>query len=144
MRIKIKIFWLLLFSTLFTISCSSSEETQVSQQDKSTVEDTVFIFDELPPEDLFELESPTQQPYEIYVVQIGAFSNIKLAKEFADQNRIMLNKDIKVEYKSDKNLYVVWVYPPFQDKESALIYRSEIQKSGQFIDAWITTIESEK
>jgi len=144
MRIKIKIFWLTFISTFFIVSCSSSDETQTKNQDKIPIEDTVFVFDELPPEDLYEFESPTPQPREVYVVQIGAFSNIKLAKDFADQNRIKLNKDIKVEYKPNKNLYVVWIYPPFQDKESAIIYRSQIQNGGEFSDAWITTIDAKK
>lgn len=144
MRIKIKIFWLTFISTFFIVSCSSSDETQTKNQDKIPIEDTVFVFDELPPEDLYKFESPTPQTRDVYVVQIGAFSNINLAKEFADQNRIKLNKDIKVEYKPNKMLYVVWIYPPFQDKESAIIYRSEIQKSGEFSDAWITTIDAKK
>jgi hypothetical protein len=133
--------FLLLLSSLF-ISCSSSEETQVSKQE--TVEDTVYIFDEVPPEDLFKFESPAQQSFDVYVIQIGAFSSIDRAKEFADQSREKLNKDIKVEYKPDKNLYVVWIYPPFQNKESAVSYRIDIQKGGEFGDAWITTIESKK
>lgn len=144
MTMKTKIVWMLPFCTVFFIACSSSEETQSNNKDRTSEEDTTFVFDELPPEDLFVFESPTQQLYEVYVIQIGAFSNINLAKKFADQNRIKLNKDIKVEYKSDKKLYVVWIYPPFRDKELAVVYRSEIQKGGEFKDAWITTIESKK
>jgi len=144
MRIRNKIFWLIFISTLFTVSCSSSEETQTKNQDNVSAEDTVFVFDELPPEDLYEFETPIPQTRDVYVVQIGAFSNIESAKEFADHNRIKLNKDIKVEYKPNKRLYVVWIYPPFQDKESALIFRSVIQKNGEFGDAWVTTVESKK
>jgi len=142
MKTLIKYFlFQLLLSSLF-ISCSSSEETQVNKQE--AVEDTVYVFDEIPPEDLFKFESPVQQSIDVYVIQIGAFSSIDRAKEFAEQSRAKLNKDIKVEYKPDKNLYVVWIYPPFQDKESAVLYRSDIQKGGDFNDAWITTIESKK
>lgn len=144
MRIRNKIFWLIFISTLFFVSCSSSEETQTKNVNNTSVEDTVFVFDELPPEDLYEFESPTPQPRDVYVVQIGAYSNLKSAKEFADQSRVKLNKEIKVEYKLDKKLYVVWIYPPFQDKASAIVYRSEIQRNGEFGDAWITTVESKK
>lgn len=140
MRTLIKIFLLLLFISNFFISCSSSEETQVKEQEK----DSVYVFDEIPPEDLFKFESPIQQLVDVYVVQIGAFSTSDRAKEFADQCRTKLNKDIKVEFKLDKNLYVVWIYPPFQEKQLAEAYRSEIQKGGEFKDAWIVTVESKK
>jgi len=142
MKTLIIFFLILLIISGFFISCSSSEETQVNKQE--TVEDTVYIFDEVPPEDLFKFESPAQQSIDIYVIQIGAFSSIDRAKEFAEQSMSKLNKDIKVEYKPDKNLYVVWIYPPFQDKESAVVYRGDIQKGGDFNDAWITTTESKK
>ena len=142
MKTLILFFLFLLLISVFFISCSSSEETQVNKQE--TVEDTVYIFDEVPPEDLFKFESPAQQSIDVYVIQIGAFSSIDRAKDFAEQSRARLNKEIKVEYKPDKNLYVVWIYPPFQDKESAIGYRSDIQKTGEFGDAWITTIESKK
>ena len=135
-------FSLLLLSVTLLISCSSTEETQVKNKEVKT--DSVYIFDEIPPEDLFKLESPVQQSVDVYVVQIGAFSSIDRAKEFAELSRYKLNKEIKVEYKSDKNLYVVWIYPPFEEKQSAVEYRNKIQLDGDFTDAWITTIESKK
>ena len=142
MKTTIKIFaTLLFFSTLF-FSCSSSEETQIKKQDVE--KDTVYVFDEIPPEDLFEFESPVQQSFDVYVIQIGAFSSIEHAKEFADECWTKLNQQIKVEYQESKNLYVVWIYPPFEDKKAAEEYRNEIQKNGDFKDAWIITIASKK
>ena len=126
---------------LFFISCSSSQETNVEKQEEK---DTVFVFDEIPPEDLFELETPTQKTVDQFVVQIGAFSTFERAKEFADQSWVKLNKEIKVEYKEEKNLYVVWVYPPFTDKISAENFRTKIQQGGEFSDAWIATVEAKK
>jgi hypothetical protein len=49
-----------------------------------------------------------------------------------------------VEFAEKKNLYVVWIHPPFQDKISAENYRSEIGKNEEFKDAWIVTIDSKK
>ena len=142
MKTFIKTFLSILVICYLFISCSSSEETQVKKEEVD--KDTVYVFDEIPPEDIFEFESPVQQSIDVYVVQIGAFSSFDRAKEFADQSWTKLNKEIKVEYKQAKNLYVVWIYPPFQDKQSAEGYRNKIQKSGEFKDAWIVTVESIK
>jgi cell division septation protein DedD len=142
MKTIAKIFFVALISIIHFISCSSSEETQVKKEENET--DTVYVFDEIPPEDTFEFEAPVQQSFDVYVVQIGAFSTFDRAKEFADQSWVKLNREIKVEYKQAKNLYVVWVYPPFQDKVSAEGYRTEIQRKGEFKDAWIVTVESKK
>ena len=142
MRVFGKIFFVVLIISCLFISCSSSEETQVKKQEIET--DTVYVFDEIPSEDVFEFETPVQQSFDVYVVQIGAFSTFDRAKEFADQSWVKLGREIKVEYKQVKNLYVVWVYPPFQDKTSAEVYRNDIQKSGEFKDAWIVTVESKK
>jgi cell division septation protein DedD len=142
MKTFVKTVLLILVVTCLFISCSFSEKTQVKKEEVDT--DTVYVFDEIPSEDTFEFESPIQQPIDVYVVQIGAFSSFDRAKEFADQSWTKLNKEIKVEYKQPKNLYVVWVYPPFQDKTSAEVYRNDIQKGGEFKDAWIVTVESKK
>lgn len=125
---------------LFSSCSSSSEETQVKKQET----DSLYIFDEIPPEDSFKFESPTQQSVDIYVVQIGAFSNLERAKEFAEQSRAKLNREIKVEFNEKKNLYVVWIHPPFQEKTKAEAYRSELWNHEEFKDAWIVTIESKK
>jgi len=124
-------------------SCSSSEQTQDNKQDEKST-DSVYIFDEVPPEDLFEFESPAPKTAEVFVIQIGAFSSFEKAKDFADKSWNKLDKKIKVEFKENKNLYVVLIYPPFSDKESAIKYRSKIQKDREYSDAWIVTIESLK
>ena len=122
------------------VSCSSSEETQVKKEEA----DSLYIFDEIPTEDVFKFESPVQQSIDIYVVQIGAFSNLERAKEFADNSRAFLNKDIKVEFNEKTNLYVVWINPPYELKSLAESYRNELWKYEEFKDAWIVTIESKK
>jgi len=122
------------------VSCSSSEETQVKKQET----DSLYIFDEIPPEDVFKFESPTQQSVDVYVVQIGAFSNLERAKDFAESSRAILNKDIKVEFNEKKNLYVVWIHPSFQERNKAEAFRNELWNYEEFKDAWIVTVESKK
>jgi len=125
----------------FILSCSSSQETKT---EKTEEKDTTFVFDEIPSEDLFKLETPTQKSVEQYVIQIGAFSTFERAKDFADQSWTKLNKEIKVEYKEAKKLYVVWIYPPFTDKISAENFRNKIQRGGEFSDAWIVKIDAKR
>jgi len=122
------------------VSCSSSEETQVKKKEA----DSLYIFDEIPPEDVFKFESPAQQSFDVYVVQIGAFSTPERAREFADNSRAILDKDIKVEFNEKTNLYVVWINPPYELKSLAESYRNELWKYEEFKDAWIVTIESKK
>jgi cell division septation protein DedD len=137
-QLKISLSVGLLF--LAILGCSSSQETQVEKQ----VTDSLYIFDEVPPEDIYKFESPEQQTYDVFVVQIGAFSNLERAKEFAEESRAVLSKDIKVEYVQLKNLYVVWIHPPFKNKIEAETYRNEIRLREEFKDAWIVTLESKK
>ena len=145
MKIRLYIIPVILVTFWIANSCSPFEETQKNQDtEKEENADSVYIFDEIPPEDVFKFESPTQQSVDVYVVQIGAFSNLERAKEFAEQSRAALNKDIKVEFAEKKNLYVVWIHPPFQDKISAENYRNELGKNEEFKDAWIVTIDSKK
>jgi cell division septation protein DedD len=134
-----KIILALVVASVF-VSCSSSEETQVKKQDT----DSLYIFDEIPPEDVFKFESPAQQSVDVYVIQIGAFSTPERAREFADNSRAILNKDIKVEFNEKTNLYVVWIHPPFQEKAAAEAFRNDLWNREEFKDAWIVKIESKK
>ena len=140
MKIKLHIIPAILVTFWIVNSCSPFEETQVKKQET----DSVYIFDEIPQEDVFKLETPVPQNFEVYVVQIGAFSDLERAKEFAEQSRAKLYKDIKVEFNEKKNLYVVWTHPPFQEKSAAETFRSELWNYEEFKDAWIITIESRK
>ncbi|MBK9099869.1 MAG: SPOR domain-containing protein [bacterium] len=137
-QLKISITLGLLFIVIF--GCSSSQETKVQKIET----DSLYIFDEVPPEDIFKFESPEQQTFDVFVVQIGAFSSLEHAKEFAEESRMTLSRDIKVEYVQQKNLYVVWIHPPFENKIEAEAFRNEIRLKEEFKDAWIVTLESKK
>lgn len=140
MNIKLYIIPAILVTSWIVNSCSPFEETQVKKQEV----DSLYIFDEIPPEDTFKFEAPVQESVDVFVVQIGAFSNLESAKEFAEQSRETLNKDIKVEYNDEKNLYVVWIHPPFQEKSAAESFRNDLRNYEEFKDAWIVTVESKK
>jgi hypothetical protein len=140
MNLKLYIIPAILVAFWIFNSCSPFVETQVKKQEP----DSLYIFDEIPSEDVFKLESPIPQSLEVYVVQIGAFSDLERAKEFAEQSRSKLNRDIKVEFNEKKNLYVVWIHPPFQEKTAAETFRSELWNYEKFKDAWIITLESKK
>ena len=131
--------FLVITSCIFN-SCSSPKETQVKKEEV----DSIYVFDEIPPEDSFKFEFPVQQSFEVYIVQIGAFSDLERAKEFAEHSRAILKKDIKVEFNEKKNLYVVWIHPPFQDKQAAESYRIGLWEYEEFSDAWVVTLESKK
>ncbi|HSW54485.1 MAG TPA: SPOR domain-containing protein [Ignavibacteriaceae bacterium] len=140
MNIKLYIIPAILATFWIVNSCSPFEETQVKKQEP----DSLYIFDEIPPEDSFKFEAPVRESVDVFVVQIGAFSNLESAKDFAEQSRVTLNKDIKVEFNEKKNLYVVWIHPPFQERVAAETFRSELWNYEEFKDAWIVTIESRK
>jgi hypothetical protein len=145
MKTKFYIVTALLLTSWIVNFCSPFEETQKNQDnEKEKSVDSVYIFDEIPPEDSFKFEAPVQESVDVYVVQIGAFSNLGSAKDFAEQSRETLNKDIKVEFNDKKNLYVVWIHPPFQEKGAAESFRNDLLNYEEFKDAWIVTIESKK
>jgi len=134
---------LIVLLTYFSISCSSSENTSNDKKDKS---DDEYVFDEIPPKDLYVFETPEEKSnndsinYK-YIVQIGAFSTFESARMFADNSRKKLNQDIKVDFNSKINLYVVEIHPPFKSKAEALKCRDELLKDEEYNDAWVKTLK---
>jgi len=59
MKINLSILIAFKISLFIINSCTSSEETQLKKQEIRA--DTVYVFDEIPPEDIFEFESPVLQ-----------------------------------------------------------------------------------
>lgn len=140
MKTKAIILLEILIASCILYSCSQQKETQEIKEKP----DSLYIFDEVPPENIFNFETPSQKLIDVYVVQIGAFSSFERAKEFADNSRAMLGKDIKVEFNQAKNLYVVWIHPAFEDKTVAEKYRNELKNYKEFQDAWIIKIVPKK
>lgn len=144
-RFKLVYFVIILLVFLFiVISCTPSEETQKEKQ-----EDSIYVFDKVPPENLYEFEQPEEEvapegTVNQFIVQIGAFTTIERANEFADFSRRKLNKDIKVNFNEKANLYVVQIHPPFDTKGEAENYRDQLRNYEEFNDAWIVTVKKEK
>ena len=120
---------------VLTSCSSSSNEIKTTKQ----VIDSIYVFDEVPPENIYTIENKEETPDTIYIIQIGAFSTLERAKEFSEFSREKLKKDIKVEYKEKKKLYVVQIYPYYSDKKKAETYRSELINYDEYKDAWIVT-----
>ena len=117
-------------------SCStSSNEIRTTKK----VIDSTYVFDEVPPENIYKFDANEKHPDTIYIIQIGAFSTLDRAKEFSEFSRERLKKDIKVDYKENKKLYVVQIYPYYSDKKKAETYRRELIKNEEYKDAWIVT-----
>ena len=135
----ISIFILVIFS-LFLISCSSSEEIGKEKEK----EDEIYIFDEVPPEDSYTFEKPTNNVNLIYVIQIGAFSTRKRAELFAGKSRRDLNRGIAIIYNDDVNLFVVRLEGMFNTKIEAERVRANLWQMEEYNDAWIIPIKQKR
>ncbi|MCW8809871.1 MAG: SPOR domain-containing protein [Ignavibacteriaceae bacterium] len=135
---KISCWEILIFSIatcIFTSCSSSSNEIKT----KKKIIDSTYVFDKVPPENIYTFETPAKSPDTIYIIQIAAFSTLERAKEFSEFSRVKLEKDIKVEYNENKKLYVVQIYPYYNDKKKAETYRRELLNYEEYKDAWIVT-----
>ncbi len=139
---KYFIFPILISTSLFLYSCSSSEETT---KDSNTA-DSVYVFDEIPA-DTIEVKKPDepiiflpQETHKYYIVQIGAFTTKEKAEDFAAASREKLKKDIIVIYSNDNNLYVVQLTDLFSTRTEAEKVRNELWKTKTYQDAWILTV----
>ena len=120
---------------VLTSCSSSSNEIRTTKK----VIDSTYVFDKVPPENIYEFDTEEKNPDTIYIIQIGAFSTLERAKEFSEFSRTKLKKDIKVEFKENKKLYVVQIYPYYNDKKKAETYRRELINYKEYKDAWIAT-----
>ena len=130
------LFILLIFSFLLTF-CSSTKETGKENEK----EDEIYIFDEVPPEDSYTFEKPTNSVNLIYVIQIGAFSTRERAELFAGKSRRDLNRGIAIIYNDDVNLFVVRLQEMFISKIEAERVRANLWQMEEYNDAWIIPIK---
>ncbi|MBT8380715.1 MAG: SPOR domain-containing protein [Ignavibacteria bacterium] len=129
-----------LFLIFFYISITSCSSTEKTVQEPKI--DETYVFDEVPPEDYYTFETPIEKNDALYVVQIGAFSTLDRAKLFADKSRLVLQKDIKVNFNDRNGLYVVQIHPPFESKAEAEKFRSDLWQLDDYNDAWVLEIEN--
>ncbi len=136
-KLKLIYFFLTVLFLSF-VTCSTTEKTI-----KEVKADDTYVFDEIPPEDYYTFETPVEKNNVSYIVQIGAFSTLERAKKFADKSRLVLQKDIRVNFNEKNNLYVVQIHPPFKSKIEAEKYRAELWKNDDYNDAWILVVDEE-
>lgn len=136
------IYYLIIFALLFIIGCSSSQETDNSQNQSD--KDSVYVFDEVPtqenfpPEPIIEKPSPAKSTQ--FIVQIGAYTSQSKADEFASFSRRKLNKEVIVSYSGEVNLWVVQL-SPFNTRQEAEKSRNELWKIKEFTDSFIIRVE---
>jgi len=134
-----KYFLLILIVSL--IGCSSKE---VTQENKDYVFDNVDIDSDEANQNLNQFNQEQNQEFatanSYYLIQIGAFTNEKRAKRFADKSSKMLNEEIIVSFSDRVNLYLVQLEKKFNNKSDAEIVRDNLKLFPEFQDAWIVTI----
>jgi cell division septation protein DedD len=130
----------ILIGILFYLMNSCSTSSEEIKTDTGSI-DSNYVFDEIPPEDVYKFEKPEtiKTTDTIYIIQIGAFSTMDKAREFADYSRLKIKKDIKVEFNQKKNLYVVQIHPAYRTKLEALRFRNELIQFEEYRDAWVIT-----
>lgn len=123
---------------LLISGCGSSQQTtQVEIEEE-------YVFDDIPPDtfDLPEPETP-QVTYSLqtyYVVQIGAFTSLEAAEEFAVMSMQKLDQDVHFGYSSAVGLYIVQL-TPFETRKEAEQVRNQLWKMQDYKDAFILTTE---
>ncbi|MCH8941557.1 MAG: SPOR domain-containing protein [Bacteroidetes bacterium] len=133
---KKSILFLLLFPiVLLFSSCSSTKESTDIIRTQET--DSLYVFD-TPNENLMVI--PNIGNVKLYIVQIGAFTTIEKAENFATESRKKINYNLDIEYSNSVNLYVVQLKPFYNKKEDAETVKNKLWKINDFEDAWILTV----
>ena len=125
---------------LFSVSCSSSDETSKNEEEKA--EDQIYIFDEVPIDDSQTSEVQPPNDFERnYTIQIGAFSSKQNADKFAEESKIILSEDVNVEFNERISLYVVTLSRIFNSRIAAVNRRDELWRYKDFSDAWLKEVK---
>jgi len=122
---------------ILVAACSSSEKTTNRIEDDSKS----YVFDDVPPEDIFTLETPKETSANFYVIQIAAFSTRERAELFAEKSRRDLNRGIAIIFNDDVNLFVVRLEEKFNSKIEAERVRANLWQMEGYNDAWIIPIK---
>lgn len=130
MILKIFTFGVLL---LLSVSCSSSKQATDEESD----DNGVYVFDEVPAGDSFQIDKAENDLNFNFFVQIGAFTTKASAEDFAEESAITLKKELKIKYNSISNLYTVRLVELFNSRIEAEKIRNELWQDDKFTDAWI-------
>jgi hypothetical protein len=122
------------FVSIFLGACSSSKETT---DKNNSDEDGVYIFDEVPDGDSFQIDNVENDLDFNFFVQIGAFTTKASAEDFAEESVNTLNKKLEIKYSSISNLYIVRLKELFSSRIEAEKKRNELWQNDKFKDAWL-------
>ena len=122
------------FIAIFLGSCSSSEKSTKKEDGE---EEDVYIFDEVPASDSFQIDNAENDLNYNFFVQIGAFTTKISAEDFTKEGVNTLNKELIVKYNSISNLYTVRLKELFNSRIEAEKIRNELWQDDKFKDAWI-------
>ena len=131
---KLKPLLFVTFITIFLGACSSSEKSTKKEDGE---EEDVYIFDEVPASDSFQIDNAENDLNFNFFVQIGAFTTKVSAEDFAEEGVQTLNKEFEVKYSSISNLYTVRLKEFFNSRIEAEKIRNELWQDDKFKDAWI-------
>ena len=121
------------FIAIFLGACSSSDESTK----KGNSNGDVYIFDEIPSEDVYEKNDPNNKLKYYYLVQIGAFASKNNADNFAKLSTQILGEELEVAFSTEAKLYVVRFKKIFNNRMDAEKIRNELWQNDNFRDAWI-------
>ena len=122
------------FTLVLLGACSSSKETT---DKNNSDEDGVYIFDEVPDGDSFQIDNAENDLNFNFFIQIGAFTTKASAEEFAEESVYTINKELEVKYSSNLNLYTVRIKEAYHRRIEAEKKRNELWQNDKFYDAWI-------
>ena len=118
---------------LLSVSCSSSKQNTDEESDVNGV----YVFDDVPSGDSFQINNEENDLNFNFFVQIGAFTTKASAEEFAEESVNTLNIELEIIYSSISNLYTVRLKELFNSRSEAEKKRNELWQDDKFKDAWI-------
>ena len=118
---------------LLSVSCSSSKQNT----DEESGDNGVYVFDEVPAGDSFQIDNEEKDLNFNYFVQIGAFTTKASAEDFVDGSANNLNEELVIKYSSISNVYTVRLKELFTSRIEAEKKRNELWQDDKFKDAWI-------
>ena len=118
---------------LLSVSCSSSKQNTDEESDVNGV----YVFDDVPSGDSFQIHIEENDLNFNFFVQIGAYTTKASAEEFAEESVNTLNIELEIIYSSISNLYTVRLKELFNSRSEAEKKRNELWQDDKFKDAWI-------
>jgi len=121
----------MLFVFISFVGCSAIQETET----KNTADEkSVYVFDDVTvndstnnvAEEIVETKPIENKTFEMYIVQVGAFSTREKAELFVTQVKNKTEHELNIIYNVNSNLYVIQL-SPFRTREEADKVRDELR-----------------